>query len=245
MKQKTGFVIPSYNESSNIVLLLTKIKDIFQDSLIVIVDDSNKKENIDLRSSISKSKFSKDKDIVLISRFKKDGRGSAVLEGYKELLKNRNVEYFFEMDADLSHNPAEAPEFLKELKNMDADVVIGSRYLDKSDTSTWTIKRRVLSKIINRFINKWLGLQQTDYTNGFRLYNRNAVEFLLKLQLKEKGFIALSESIFRLKKNGFKIIEVPITFTDRMHGKSSAGLIEYKNSIVGILRIRILPPKFK
>ncbi len=245
MKQKIGFVIPSYNESSNIISLLSKIKETFPEAFIVIVDDSNKKENRKLKLNIAKSKFRNNKDIVLISRLRKSGRGSAVLQGYSELSKDKTIEYFFELDGDLSHNPIEALIFLKEIKKKKADVVIGSRYLDRSKITKWPLKRRVLSKIINAFINNWLGLKLSDYTNGFRLYNKKAVGFLLKVQLKEKGFIALSEAIFRLKKNGFKIVEIPISFTDRKFGKSSAGLNEYKSSIIGILRIRIIPLRFK
>ncbi len=245
MKQKIGFVIPSYNESSNIIPLLTKIKDTIPEALIVIVDDSDSKENKRIQQNISKSKFRNSKDIILISRFEKSGRGSAVLLGYSELIKDKTLQYFFELDADLSHDPAESLNFLKEIKKKKADVVIGSRYLDKSKIIKWPLKRRVLSKAINAFINIWLGLRLSDYTNGFRLYNRKAVGFLLTVQLKEKGFVALSEAIFRLKKNGFNILEIPINFTDRKRGKSSAGLNEYKLSIVGILRIRIVPLKFK
>ncbi len=245
MKQEIGFVIPSYNESLNIVSLITKIKETFPYSLIVIVDDSNEKENKLLKSNISKSKFKNNKDILLISRFSKEGRGSAVHRGYEELLKNKNIKYFFELDADLSHNPLEAKKLLKELISKKADVVIGSRYLDQSQITKWPMKRKVLSKIINKLINSWLGLKVSDYTNGFRLYNRSAVEYLLSIQLKEKGFIALSEAVYRLRMKKYKIIEVPITFTDREQGKSSAGLLEYKNSIIGILRIKIIPVKYK
>jgi dolichol-phosphate mannosyltransferase len=230
---------------SNIISLLSKIKETFPEAIIVIVDDSNQKENRRLKLIISKSKFRNDKDVILISRFIKSGRGSAVLRGYEELFLNKSIKYFYELDADLSHNPAEALSFLSEIKRKKADIVIGSRYLNKSKITKWPLRRKVLSKIYNKFINTWLGLELSDYTNGFRLYNRKAVGFLLKIQLKEKGFIALSEAIFRLKKNGFKIIEIPITFTDRKRGKSSAGINEYKMSIIGILRIRLLPLKFR
>lgn len=244
MKAKVGFAIPSFNESSNIITLLTKIKTTLPDASIVIVDDSNKVENQKLSANISKSKFKNDTSIELISRFSKSGRGSAVFRGFEELLKDKSIEYFFELDADLSHDPAEALGFLNELKNENADVVIGSRYLDKSYIDKWPMRRRVLSKIINEFINVWLGLDLSDYTNGYRLYNRKAVVYLLKIDLREKGFIALSESIYRLKSKGYKIAELPINFTDRKRGKSSAGLVEYRNSIIGILRIRILPLKY-
>ena len=95
-----------------------------------------------------------------------------------------------------------------------------------------------MSKIINGFLKIWLGLSLSDYTNGFRMYNRRSVEFLTKIELKEKGFIALSETAYRLKKAGFTIIEVPISFTDRKFGKSNAGIREHYDALFGAIRIR-------
>lgn len=244
MIENIGISIPSYNESANIIILIEQISANLPNVSIVVVDDSGPMENRRLTKALS-SKEIKRKKIILISRLKKSGRGSAVMVGLKELVKDKNIRYFFEMDADLSHNPKEFKIFLDAIKLRDVDAIIGSRYLQKSKTIKWPLWRLVLSRIYNIFINLWLGLNLSDYTNGFRLYNRNTVEFLIGLRLREKGFIALSEIAYRLKTNGYKIIEIPTTFRDRKHGKSNAGLREYLSAIVGIIRIKIFPLSFQ
>ena len=144
--------------------------------------------------------------------------------------------YFFEMDADLSHDPAELNRFLK-LKDK-YDMIVGSRYMQGSKITKWPWWRLAQSRVINKILNLWLGLSLTDYTEGYRLYGRSAVEFLTSTKLKEKGFISLSEVAFKLKKAGFKICEVPVSFTDRTLGKSNANTKELLNSLIGAIRIR-------
>lgn len=239
MSQNIGIIIPAYNESVNISILTKRIFLYFSNAKIAIVDDSKIENNLKLRKIIKHNLDLKNKNIILISRLKKMGRGSAVIAGFREMLKDKRVKYFFEMDADLAHDPKDFSKFLKAAISKNADLIIGSRYLEESKIIKWPLKRLILSKIINNFINIWLGLKISDCTNGFRLYNRRSVEFLTNAKLKEKGFISLSEIAFKLKKEGFKIAEVPIHFTDRAYGKSSAGLREFSSALMGIFRIRI------
>lgn len=239
MKLYVGVIIPSFNETTNISLLTKKIFSFLPDARIIIVDDSKIENNLKLKKILDFDSHLKNKNVLLISRFKKMGRGSAILRGFKGMLKNKQVKYFFEMDADLAHDPKDFNKFLDAIKSKKADLVIGSRYLAHSKIIKWPLKRLILSKMINSFINIWLGLRISDYTNGFRLYNRRSVEFLTKIKLKEKGFITLSEIAFRLKKNGFKIAEVPINFTDRTYGKSSADPKEFASALIGIIRIKM------
>ncbi len=228
---KIAIIIPTYKEIENITILVNKILTLFPSAKIIIVDDSPSKENRALQKYFQKYKGT----ISIISRLKKDGRGSAVITGFKQVLKNKNIDFFFEMDADLAHNPEEISVFLK--KKNEADIIIGSRYLSKSKIIEWPLRRLIMSKTINLFLTFWLGLNLSDYTNGFRMYNRKSLEFLCGLPLKEKGFIALSEIAYKLKKAGYKIAEVPISFTDRRYGKSNAGIKEHFNSLIGVLRI--------
>lgn len=225
-------VIPSYNEAENIPLLSQKIFHFLPRVKVIIVDDSSPEENTKLQKALK----SEDR-IILISRRCKLGRGSAVLAGFKQALKDRKIEYIFEMDADLSHDPGEFQLFLEDSRGL--DLVVGSRYLAKSQIIKWPLWRLVLSKLINTFLKVWLGLQLTDYTNGFRLYSRRAVEYLQDANLKEAGFISLSEITFKLKKAGFGIGEVPITFTDRKAGQSNAGIKELLKCLGGAIRIKI------
>jgi len=232
MDKSTAVIIPTYNEVENIGILLKKIFHTLPQCHVFIVDDSNASENKKLHHLVDE-KFN---NVEIISRQSKKGRGGAVLAGFREALKNKKIDYFFEMDADLAHDPGEFYKFLD--MSTSSDVVIGSRYLENSHIKSWPMRRLILSKLINAFLTLWLGLKLSDYTNGYRLYTRKAVEFLIKQNLRETGFIALSEISYRLKHAGFHIAEVPISFTDRIYGKSSAGLFEHMNAFLGALRIR-------
>jgi dolichol-phosphate mannosyltransferase len=218
-------IIPAYNEEKNLQILLKDIKAYLPNARIVVIDDSSVPMTM---------KFSS--DVIYIARGRKMGRGSAVIRGLAEGLKHKDVQYFFEMDADLAHSPAEFGRFL--VKREEADMVIGSRYMVGSTIVKWPRYRLVQSRIINFFLRYLLGLQISDFTNGFRLYSREVAEFLTYTPVKEKGFIALSEIAYKVQKRGFKIAEVPVTFKDREFGKSNANLRELLLSLLGAFRIR-------
>lgn len=229
-----AIIIPSYNEKKNLEVLLKDILTHLPKALIVIVDDSPSGKTSGLSEFLHRD-FPR---TILICRGQKLGRGSAVMRGLEEALKHKEIRYCFEMDADLAHSPAEFGRFLA--VRQQADMVIGSRYLKKSHIVKWPFRRLAQSKLINAVLNIWLGLHLTDYTNGFRLYSRKAAEFLLQAHLVETGFISLSEIAYKLKRNGFRIAEVPITFRDRKHGASNANMKEILRSLMGAIRIRVL-----
>lgn len=235
--KKVAVIIPTYNESKNIKILINDIYKFLPSARIILVDDSNEIENLKIKKNI------KNLNVDIISRNKKLGRGSAVIIGFKEALKDKDIKYLFEMDADLSHLPNEIPNFLNKIHETKADLVIGSRYVNSGKTIKWPLWRLVLSKLINQFINLLLGINIKDYTDGYRLYTRKAANFLTKSSFRTSGFILLSESSYKLKLNGFKIIEIPITFVDRKYGKSSMGFKELLQSLYGILIIRIFTKK--
>lgn len=225
-------VIPAYNELKNLQILIARIFKKYPEIRVVVVDDSDKVEYLKLRKILSNF----GRNVQVIPRFKKMGRGSAVIEGLKLSLKNKKIKVFIEMDADLAHDPDELPLFLQEIKS--TDMVVGSRYRSTSKIINWPITRLIQSRIINLFLKIWLGLNLTDYTNGYRAYSRRATEFLVKQKLKEKGFISLSETAFKLREAGFKMSEVAITFRDRKFGKSNANFKELMISLQGAIRIR-------
>ena len=227
-------IIPSYNEVKNIAIL---IKGIFKElprAKIIIVDDSRLQENKKLKK-IVKGK----KNITLISRLKKGGRGSAVLEGFRNVLKDKNIEYVFEMDSDLAHDPKEMERFMKKKNNEDFDLIIGSRYLPGGRIINIAPSRTIMSRVINKFLYYWLGIHLSDHTSGFRLYSRSAVEFLVKTKIKSKGFITLSETAYKLFLAGFKISEVPITWNYRIYGKSTVNVKELLKSLLFIILMKI------
>jgi dolichol-phosphate mannosyltransferase len=231
-KQTVAIIIPSYNEAENLKILVKEIVKILPQEKIFIVDDSSEEEKAKLKKLIAEGRGI----VSLISRSEKGGRGSAVILGLKNALADKSILHFIEMDADLSHNPEEISRLLQ--SSAKADVVLGSRYRKESKITNWPMRRIILSRIFNFFLNILLGLGLTDYTNGFRLYSRRAAKFLTSARLKEKGFISLSENAFKLCKNGFKFIEIPVSFTDRKNGKSNADMREHWNALYGALRIR-------
>ena len=232
MNQNIAVIIPTYKETKNIPLLLDNIFGVLPKITVIFVDDSPQQYANELKLLIESRK----EKIIVLSRLKKLGRGSAVIAGFKEALKNKKIKYIFEMDADLAHDPKEFTRFLQAIHA--ADLVIGSRYRTRSTIIKWPMRRLILSKIINRFLSTLLGLNLTDYTNGFRLYNRKAVEYITSVRVNSTGFIVLSEIAYKLKKAGFIIKEVPISFTDRKYGKSNADIKEHLSSLLEVFRIR-------
>ena len=226
-------IIPSYNESKNLAILIPNVFRILPDAHVIVVDDSigyEKKQTDQVCCKIGRN-------ITYISRNGKLGRGSAVIEGIKKALSLKSIQTCIEMDADLAHDPKEFHILLSKIGTV--DMVIGSRYMDGSRIVKWPFSRLFQSKIINFVLKYWLGLQISDYTNGFRAYNRKSCEYLSSIELHEKGFISLSEVAYKLQKKGFTIAEVPITFTDRKFGKSNANFKELITSLLGVIRIRL------
>jgi len=234
MKNNIAIIIPSYNDAENIPLVVQGIRSVVPRAKIIIVDDSNRQQKHKLKSFASKQK-----ELIIIERKVKGGRGSAVLDGFKEALLDKNIEYVFEMDADTSHDAKDLTKFLKKKKS--ADMIIGSRYIKGSKIVNWPKKRLFMSKLINSILlNLLFNIGIHDYTNGYRLYNRKTAEYLLSIALHEKGFLLLSESAYKLKHAGFTIHEVPITFTDRKYGASSVHSKDMFIALYGAFKIRFV-----
>lgn len=227
-----AIIIPTYNESENVDHLLKKIFNVYPKANVFIVDDSSDEEHEKIKHA------SKNHSVNLLKRKEKLGRGSAVIDGFKLALKNKDTEYFFEMDADLSHDPSELPVFVNKMKETGAGLVIGSRYIEKGLITNWPKRRLFLSKSANVFLNILLGLNLTEYTNGYRLFSRDAVKILVKHNHITIGFISNSEKTFLLKKRGHMIAEVPSKFTDRIYGESTFKSENFIKSISDILKIR-------
>ena len=225
-------IIPAYNEGKNLIDLLKKIKAENENWSIIIVDDSESFETDKLIKNY------KEKKIYYIKRNLKMGRGNAVRFGFEYSKKNK-FDYVVEMDADLSHNPAEIKTLLKKLMSKKYDLVIGSRYLKDSKIIGWPIKRRIFSKLSNFFARFLFGYGLTDYTNGFRVYNASAINELIKYPIENNGFMYLTETFIILKRKNFKISEQATVFINRKKGSSSLKLSEIIRSLVGIIKLKL------
>jgi len=235
-----GIVIPAYNENENIIRLLKNIRKNLN-CLIIIVDDS---ENLNTKKIIAKYKF---KNIKYFNRGKKSGRGSAVLFGFKKLIKiNRNINCFIEMDADMSHSPSELKRNISFFYKNSIDLLIGSRYLKTSKIINWPLSRRILSKFSNVLARFLLGVPINDYTNGYRFYSKPATKTIItKCNKTGGGFIILSEIILVLWKNHFKISEIKSIFRNRIRGESSVNLKLIAESLFGLFKLYLIKKSYK
>lgn len=206
-------VIPTYNEEQNIITLIDKTISYMPESTILVIDDSKD-------STFELLQKNKRKKLEIIKRSKKMGRGSAVLKGFEWGIKNGHFDYFFEMDADFSHDPVVLPEMLEKLKEGN-DLVLGSRYTANSKIVNWGAKRTFFSKMANLFAQFLLDTSINDYTNGLRGYRKKLVDEFLKSKINSNGYIVLSEiAYFNFLRKGTCSM-LPITFINRKRGESN------------------------
>ena len=235
-----GIVIPAYNENENIIKLLKNIKKNIN-CFIIIVDDS---ADLNTKKILTKYNF---KNVKYFNRGKKYGRGSAVLFGFKKLIKmKKKINCFIEMDADMSHSPSELKRNISFFYKNSTDLLIGSRYLKNSKIINWPLSRKILSKLSNVLAKFLLGVPVNDYTNGYRFYSKAATKTIItKCNKTGGGFIILSEIILVLWKNGFKISEIKSIFRNRVRGESSVNLKLLIESLFGLFKLYLIKKSFK
>ena len=225
-----AIIIPAYKESDNIEKLIFAILKFLKDPVIIIVDDSPNKE--------TQEKIKKFNNIRYIYRGKKLGRGSAVIEGMKNLINEKEINKIIEMDADLSHAPSEIQNNLKIFEKDSLDLLISSRYLKDSKIINWSLERRVFSSLSNKLAKFVLKVPITDYTNGFRIYSKDSIKHIVANCGKiGGGFIILSEILVELYFNNFKVKEVHSIFKNRIRGESSVNLRLIIESFFGLFKV--------
>jgi dolichol-phosphate mannosyltransferase len=232
MNKHSLVVIPSYNESENIVSLVTEILSSYPSIDVMVVDDNSP----DGTAKILQEELGKwDGRLHVVVRKGKGGRGSAVLEGFRRSLQS-DYAFVFEMDADFSHKPEEIQMFLDAAEH--CDMVVGSRYLPGSEIHHWGFKRTFFSAWANRYARAVLRIPISDYTNGFRCYSRKAIESLDMDAIDAVGYVVLSEVAYQLHTKGLTIHEVPTIFVNRQRGESNLGFHEIFEAFFSVIRVR-------
>lgn len=232
---RTLIVIPTYNEALNLEQLVERLLALDPDLDVCVVDDASPDGTGDLAEELGRRHPGR---VSAVHRTAKAGRGAAVLAGLRQGAADGRYGRFVEMDADISHLPEELPRLLTAADR--ADVVIGSRYAHGSRIEGWPLRRRVMSKLSNRLIDTLLDLPIGDYTNGYRVYSRPAVELLLGAPLRERGYISLSEWACVLHRGGMSFTDVPTTFVNRRLGVSKMSAAEAKEALRALVRLRRL-----
>lgn len=227
-------IIPTYNEKENIPLIIKAVIDLQQQFHILIVDDNSP----DGTARIVKDLQNQYTGIIFLEeRTGKQGLGTAYIHGFKWALNN-NYDFIFEMDADFSHNPADLDKLYKACAEQGAGMAIGSRYIKGGRVENWPRNRILLSKAASLYTQLITWMPVKDSTAGFVCYKKQVLESINFDVIKFVGYAFQIEMKFAVWKLGFKIKEVPITFTDRKLGvsKMTKGIV--KEGILGVLNIQ-------
>ena len=227
-------IIPTYNEIENIEVI---IRAVFSQATVfhILVVDDNSPDLTALKVKELQNEFPK--QLFLLSRKEKSGLGTAYIEGFKWCLK-REYQYIFEMDADFSHNPKDLIRLYEECHINGADIAIGSRYIKGVNVVNWPLSRVILSYCASIYVRIITGMNIRDSTAGFICYKRQVLECLDLDAIKFVGYAFQIEMKFKAFLKKFKIVEIPVIFTDRVKGESklSSGIIS--EAVFGVISLK-------
>ena len=217
---QTLIIVPTYNERENLPRMAQKILSLPVAVDLLVVDDNSP----DGTGKIADELAAQHPQINVLHRSEKNGLGRAYIAGFKWALE-KNYEFIFEMDCDFSHDPEEIPNFLKAAQNF--DLVLGSRYSGGVRVLNWPLKRLLLSRCAGIYVWLITGMPITDPTGGFKCFRRRALQAIQLDAVQSNGYSFQIELTHRLWRDGFKVVEVPIIFTERVEGTSklSRGIV--------------------
>jgi dolichol-phosphate mannosyltransferase len=213
MPERAIVVIPTYNERINLPLIVPQILQQDPRLEVLVVDDNSP----DGTGRLADEMAAAEPRVHVLHRPGKAGLGKAYIAGFRWSL-DQGYDLIFEMDADFSHDPKFLPEFLRAAEH--ADVVLGSRYHTGVNVINWPIGRLLLSVGANEYARRVTGLPLTDSTGGFKCFRRRVLEAIDLDRVRSNGYSFQIEMSFRAWKKGFRLLEIPIVFTDRVEGQS-------------------------
>jgi glycosyltransferase involved in cell wall biosynthesis len=206
-------VTPTYNERENLSALTGRLRRAVPAADLLVVDDASPDGTGDLADELAAG----DPHIHVLHRAAKTGLGPAYLAGFRWGL-DRGYDVVVEMDADCSHAPEQLPDLLAALRN--ADLVLGSRWVPGGSVVDWPARRRLLSRGGNAYARLLLGVPVRDATGGYRAYRREVLEAITLDDVASQGYCFQVDLVWRAWRSGFRVVEVPIRFTERVAGVS-------------------------
>ena len=208
-------ILPTYDEAENVKVLIPRIFKYIEDCTVLVIDDGSP----DGTADVAKELANKFPNLEVINQGKKGGLGSAYRFGFLWGL-SRGYEDLVEMDADLSHRVRDLSKLLEMKARLDADLVIGSRWISGGEIENWSKGRELLSRFANRYVRMVLNLHVNDSTSGFRVYSSDLIKKIDIASIQSEGYCFQIEMTRAARKAGAKIVEVPITFRERKIGVS-------------------------
>lgn len=234
-KSDSVVIIPTYNEKENIANIIHAVIDLDHQFDILVIDDNSP----DGTALIVKELQNKLPGRVhLVQRTGKLGLGTAYIAGFKWSLRN-GYEYTFEMDADFSHNPADLIPLYNACANQGADMAVGSRYITGVNVVNWPMGRVLMSYYASAYVRIITGMDIRDTTAGFACYRHKVLETLNLDEIQFKGYAFQIEMKFLTHKFGFKIVEVPIIFVNRVLGTSKMNSNIFGEAVFGVIKLKV------
>lgn len=217
---KPWLVLPTYDEAPNVEAIVRAAHGVLSRAApegfrILVVDD----DSPDGTGRIAERLAGELPEVAVLHRSLREGLGPAYLAGFARALAE-GAGYVMEMDADFSHDPADLARLLEVVRSGQADVALGSRYVRGGGVQDWGLVRRVVSRGGSAYAALVLGLRLRDLTGGFKCFRREVLEGIDLPTVRSKGYAFQVELTYRAVRNGFRVVEVPIVFRDRIHGRS-------------------------
>jgi dolichol-phosphate mannosyltransferase len=228
-------VIPTYNEIENIEAIIRKVFSLPISFDILIVDDGSP-DGTALRVKELQAEFHQ--RLHLVERPGKQGLGTAYIHGFRYGL-DRGYTYLFEMDADFSHNPEDLIRLYEACAIQGYDLAIGSRYIQGVNVVNWPMSRVLMSYFASKYVQFITGMPICDTTAGFKCYHRRVLEVIDLDNIRFVGYAFQIEMKFTAWKFNFKIVEVPIIFTDRTRGQSKMSKGIFKEAVFGVIQMKV------
>ena len=206
--------LPTYDEKENLEPMVRALGRVLgPDDRVLVIDDSSP----DGTGEIADRLASELPWVDVLHRPRKEGLGRAYLDGFRRALAD-GAELVLEMDCDFSHDPSDVPRLIAAAE--DADLVLGSRYVEGGGTANWGVVRRAISRWGSLYAQVLLGLPVRDLTGGFKCYRRRVLETIDLDAIDSRGYAFQIETTYRTVRAGFSVVELPIRFTDREVGGS-------------------------
>jgi dolichol-phosphate mannosyltransferase len=228
----TLIIVPTYNERENLARMAERLLNLPIKVDVLVVDG----RSLDGTGKIADELAAQHPEIHVLHQEEKNGLGRAYIAGFQWALE-RSCEFIFEMDCDFSHNPDDIPMFLEAAKNQDADLVLGSRYSGGVRVVNWPLKRLMLSRGAEIYVRIITGMPFSDPTGGYKCFRRRALQAINLDAVLSKGYSIQIEMTHRLWRQGFKVIEVPIVFTERIEGHSKMSGRIFRESLIMVWRL--------
>ena len=207
--------LPTYNERENLAPMVAALLErLGPDDTILVIDDGSPDGTGELADSLTAEH---DGRVAVLHRPTKEGLGPAYLAGFERAL-SEGAELVLEMDCDFSHDPDDVPRLIAAAT--DADLVLGSRYVDGGRVENWGAGRRFVSRAGSLYAQTLLATHLRDLTGGFKCYRREVLERIDLDAVSSRGYAFQIETTYRALRAGFRVVEIPIAFTDRETGTS-------------------------